>query len=106
MFSNASGIQSQMNSIILPKRPGSNASVANSEYNVTSSVETSQNSLRQAIMSTIKRKTSKNEEIIQYPISDQITQLDSKFTKSLQINSPDSKFSHRENKIVVKSPQK
>ena len=106
MFSNASGIQSQMNSIMLPKRPGSNASVVNSEYNVTSSVETSQNSLRQAIMSTIKRKTSKNDERIQYPISDQITQLDSKFTKSLQINSPDSKFSHRENKIVVKSPQR
>ena len=106
MFSNASGIQSQMNSIMLPKRPGSNASVTNTEYNIATSVETSQNSLRQAIMSTIKRKTSKNEENIKYPIVDPITQLDSKFTKSLQISSPDSKYSHRDNKISVKSPQR
>lgn len=106
MFSEGAGMNSQLNSMIFSKRPASNASMANSEYNMLTSVGTSQNSLRQAIMSTIKRKNSKGKKEVKYPSSEQMTPLDSKFTKSLQIHSPGSKFSHREPSLSRKSPQK
>jgi hypothetical protein len=95
MFSDGSGLNSQINSISLkksqiniPKRPASNASMANSEYNLMNSIETSQSSLRQAIMKVLKKKNNN------YP-DNNMTPLDSRFTKSLQIHSPGSKFSHR-----------
>lgn len=82
------------------KRPASNTSMIYSDYNAGGRVDTSQNSLHQAIMSTIKRKASKNEESHFYPYSHKMTQLDSRFTKSLQIHSPNSKFSHRDGSKV------
>lgn len=106
MFSDGSVLQSQINSMILSKRPASNASVSNSEYNMMTSVETSQKSLRQAVMATINRKTNRRDEGTIYTTTDKLAPLDSRFTKSLQIASPNSKFSHRETKIAVKSPSR
>lgn len=101
MFSDGSGLQSQINSMIFP-----NASMANSEYNVMNSIETSQNSLRQAIMSVLKKKT-KNQDDTLYSMPETNTPLDSRFTKSLQIHSPENKFSHREvNKQSIKVQKK
>ena len=105
MFSEGPGIQNQINSMIFPQRPGSNASMtANSEYNVNNSIETSQNSLRQAIMSVLKNKNSKNQMETLYTANESNVPFDTRFTKSLQINSPGSKISHRESKPAVKSP--
>ena len=117
MFSNVYGInnmlgniyggsKSLVKSMVMPKRPGSNTSVRHSDYSLGSGTETSQNSLRQAIMSNIKRKASKNDDANFYPISHKMSQLDSRFTKSLQINSPNTKFINHETKVSVKSPWK
>jgi hypothetical protein len=78
--------------------------MANSEYNVMNSIETSQSSLRQAIMKVLKRKTTKHSDKAIYSKSENMTPLDSRFTKSLQIHSPGSKFSHRlQSKTSIKS---
>ena len=107
MFSEGQGMQSQINSMVFPQRPASNTSMtANSEYNINHTIETSQNSLRQAIMSVLKNKNSKNNMDTVISMQEGGTPLDTRFTKSLQIQSPGSKFSNRESKPAVKSPAK
>lgn len=104
MFSDGSGMNSQISSMVFQQRPGSNVSMAaNTEYNINN-VETSQNSLRQAIMSVLKTEKASIDPVLS--IQEGGTPLDTRFTKSLQINSPSSKFSHRESKPAVKSPAK
>ncbi|CAI2373701.1 unnamed protein product [Moneuplotes crassus] len=104
MFSDGSGINSQLSSMIFPQRPGSNTSMAANTDFIANNVETSQNSLRHAIMSVLKTEKAITDPVLS--IQEGGTPLDERFTKSLQIYSPSSKFSHRESKPAVKSPSK